>query len=203
MRCILEAVAGRSVGVFVAIALVAPLTVSIAGAQVKTTTTTRYHSVGGSTAKSLVMSMRSRPVSGDSGAALANIRPYYRLDVATRTSGGTCRASTVALNIRFVMTLPRARSASTMRSSTRSAWNAFASFARRHEQHHRSIYIQCGNSFIAKAKRMTNGSCAALQSSIRRLLEREKRACEGRNRAFDRGEKARLLRLSLFRMARG
>jgi len=172
-------------------------------ADVRSSTQTRSYSVGGTTAASLVSYMRSNPFHGSKGDAIANIRPSYALNIATKQSGGTCRASDVTLNIRFVMTLPQARSASAMGSSTRSAWNSFVAFARSHEQTHRSIYVQCGNAFVAKAERLTASNCASLQASIRKLLETEKAVCEGRQRAFDRSDYRRLANLSLFKMARG
>jgi len=175
---------------------------SAASAEVRTTTSYRSYYVSGSTARSLVSYMRSHPFRGDRGDAVANVRPVYRLSVATRTSGGTCSASKVTLSIGFTMTLPKARSESSMASSTRSAWRSFAAFANRHESTHRSIYISCGNSFVAKAQRLTGSSCAGLQASIRRLLESEKRSCEVRQRSFDRSESRRVSGLSLFRMAR-
>lgn len=174
-----------------------------ASAEVRTSTYMQSYSVGGTTPTSLVSYMRSNPFHGSRGDAVANIRPSYALNVATRQTGDTCRASKVTLNIRFVMTLPQARSASSMASSTRSAWNSFVAFTRRHEETHRSIYIKCGNDFVAKAERLTASNCAALQASIRKLLETEKAICEGRQRAFDRADYGRVAGLSLFKMARG
>lgn len=172
-------------------------------ADVRSSTQTRSYSVGGTTPSSLVSYMRSNPFHGSRGDAVANIRPTYSLSTVTSQSGGACRASKVTLNLRFVMTLPQARNASAMSASTRSAWNSFVAFTRRHEETHRSIYVQCGNTFVAKAQRLTASSCGALQASIRRLLETEKRACEARQIAFDRKEYGRVAGLSLFRMARG
>lgn len=171
-----------------------------ASAGVKTSTVTRAYHVGGSTASALVSYMRSRPFHGDRGNAVANIRPAYSLSVATRTAAGSCKAK-VTLSIRFTMTLPQARTAG-MSASTRSAWGSFAAYARRHEETHKRIYIQCGNAFVAKAERMSAGNCAALQASIRRLLETDKRACEKRQLAFDRAERGRVLGLSLFKLAK-
>ncbi len=172
-------------------------------AGVRTSTQTQSYSVGGTTAASLVSYMRSNPFHGTNGDAVANIRPNYALNIATKQSGSTCRASNVTLNIRFVMTLPRARNTSAMGSSTRSAWSSFVAFSRRHEETHRSIYVKCGNTFVAKAERLTASNCAALQASIRKLLETEKAICEGQQRAFDRADYGRVAGLSLFKMARG
>ncbi|KAB2868692.1 MAG: DUF922 domain-containing protein [Bauldia sp.] len=174
-----------------------------AAADVRTTTTTRSYSVGGSTASALVSYMRSRPLQGDYGNAVANIHPTYSLRVATAAGKGGCRASNVTLSIHFRLTLPTARSTSSMAASTRSAWNSFAAYARRHEDTHKRIYVQCGNNFVAKARRITASSCAAVQASIRRLLESEKRICETKQRAYDRAERSRVAGMSLFTMARG
>jgi predicted secreted Zn-dependent protease len=174
---------------------------SQAFAGVRSSTTYRSYMVGGTSASSLVSYMRSRPLAGDHGPAMANIRPSYALSVATRQAGGVCRASSVTLNIRFVMTLPAARTSS-MSSKTRAAWNSFVAFARRHENTHRSIYLGCANSFVATAERMTAVNCGSLQAAIRGRLAAEQRACEARHRAFDRSEAARARGLSLFRLAR-
>lgn len=191
----------RRIGAAVLIAAGFVLAGTPATADVRTTTSSRSYSVGGSTAAALVSYMRSRPIRGDYGNAVANIHPTYNLSVATAAGKGGCRASKVTLKIHFAMTLPTART-SGMAASTRSAWNSFAAYARSHENTHKRIYIQCGNNFVAKAQRVTASSCGAVQASVRRLLESEKRSCESKQRAFDRAERSRIASMSLFRMAR-
>jgi predicted secreted Zn-dependent protease len=176
-------------------ALVAP---ALAG--VSSTTVTRYYSVGGTTTSSLASKMRSNPFRGDKGGAVANIRPRYSLSVTTKQDGSTCRVSNVNLKVSFVLTLPRAKE-SAMSSGTRSAWRGFVSFARRHEQGHRSIYLQCARNFTVKAQRLT-GACGSLHSKARRLLDAETRACDKRHAAYDRSERRRVAGLSLFRATR-
>jgi len=170
-------------------------------AVVRTSTSYRSYFVGGSSAASLVSYMRSHRFPGDHGPAMANVRASYSLNVATKQSGSVCRASGVTLNVRFVMTLPSARS-SAMSAGTRSVWNSFVAFARRHENTHRSIYLSCANAFVAKAERMTAANCGALQASIRSSLASAQRACESRQRAFDRSDAGRARGLSLFTLAR-
>jgi predicted secreted Zn-dependent protease len=170
-----------------------------AAAEVRTSTRTQYYPVGGTSARTLVGYMRSNPYRGSNGDAVANIRPSYSLNVASRQSGGTCRPTKVTLNINFTVTVPRARSA--LDGATRTAWNGFVSFAKRHEEGHRRIYIQCGNAFVAKAERLSASNCATLQAATRRLLEVEKGVCEGRQRAFDRSEYGKVAGLALFKIA--
>ena len=185
-------------------AMIAGTTVGISAAavaDVRTSTRTQTYSVGGTSARSLVSYMRSNPFRGSNGDAVANIRPSYSLHIASKQSGGSCRASNVTLNISFLVTVPRARSA--LAGSTRSAWDGFVAFASRHENTHRQIYVECGNAFVAKAERLSSSSCSGLDAAIRQLLESEKRACESRQRAFDRAEYGRVKGLALFKMAGG
>ena len=170
-------------------------------AGVTSTTSTRYYNVSGTSRPALASKMRSNPFRGDRGGAVANIRPKYSLDVQTKKTGSTCQVSAVNLNVRFVLTLPRAKE-SAMSSVTRSSWRSFVSFARRHEQRHRSIYLQCAKNFAAKAQRLSGPSCSALKSKARRLLTAEDRACDRRHAAFDRAERGRLVNQSLFRSTR-
>lgn len=170
-------------------------------AGVTSATATRFYSVGGTTQSSLAAKMRANPFRGDRGGAVANIRPRYSLSVATKQDGGTCRVSSVNLRVSFVLTLPRAKEAA-MSSGTRSAWRGFVSFARRHEQGHRSIYMQCAHNFTVKAQRLSGSSCGGLQSQARRLLDAENRACDKRHAAYDRSERRRVSGLALFRNTR-
>jgi predicted secreted Zn-dependent protease len=189
------------IGAAALLAVATVATTTPGSADVRTTTATRAYVVGGTTASGLVSYMRSHPFPGDYGNAVANIRPSYSLTVGTSTGKGGCSASNVSLRIHFTMTLPRAKSTSGMAASTRSAWNSFAAYARQHEETHRRIYVACANSFIAKARKVSGSSCSAVQATVRRLLEAEKRSCEAKNRAYDRAERSRVASMSLFRMA--
>lgn len=200
----MASIAPRSIGSRgIAALAVASLVLSgdLAAAGVSTSTRTASYRVSGSTASDLVSYMRRNPFPGDHGGAVANIRPSYSLSVATRQAGGACRASAVNLKVGFVITLPVATGAGAMSPATRAAWGSFVAFARRHEERHRAIYLDCARGFVAKAERMTASSCIGLNAGIRRLLESEKRACERRQIAFDRQDSGRVVSLSLFAMA--
>jgi predicted secreted Zn-dependent protease len=167
-------------------------------AGVTSSTANRYYNVSGTSKATLARKMRSNPFRGDGGRAVANIRPKYSLNVVTKQTGSTCKVATVDLNIRFTLTLPRARE-SAMSSSTRTVWRGFVSFARRHEQRHRTIYLQCARNFVTKAQRLSGASCNTLKAKARRLLASEERACDRRHAAFDRSERRRLASQRLFR----
>jgi predicted secreted Zn-dependent protease len=188
----------------IGVAVAAGLVVDAApvGAGVRSSSQIEAYRVGGTTAASLVSYMRNNPYPGEHGDAVANIQPSYSLSIATKNAGGACRASSVDLNVRFLMTLPQATNASGMSAATRGAWSNFVAFARRHEETHRGIYLQCASGFVAQAMRLTASSCFSLQSNIRSLLEKAKRACDVRQNAFDNGQYRSVLNLGLFAMAK-
>jgi predicted secreted Zn-dependent protease len=162
----------------------------------------RDYRVSGTSAASLVAYMRANPFPGDEGPALANIRQSYSLSTSTKEEGGACRASSVNVNIHFVMTLPKAANASAIQGSSRAAWYSFVAFARHHEETRRSIFLQCGRDFVAKAMRMTSASgCFALEGSIRNAFAAAKQACDRRQFAYGRADDPRVRHLSLFNAA--
>jgi len=191
---------GRAV--YIAMAVAPMIATGDVKAEVRSSTELRAYVVGGTTAASLVSYMRKDPFPGDSGPAVANIRPHYTLSIDTTYSDAVCKPSNIDLNVNFVMTLPEARTPAAFSPSTRSAWNAFVDFARRHEETHRSIYLDCADDFAAKALQVTASNCTSLRESIAAIFEAETRACERRQRAFDRAQYRIVLGLSLFGSAR-
>ncbi|MHA1158381.1 MAG: DUF922 domain-containing protein, partial [Alphaproteobacteria bacterium] len=78
----------------------------------------------------------------------------------------------------------------------------FVNFAKRHEEKHRRIYLNCAQNFVAKARRVKAPDCFSAQNEVRRLQMREQCTCDRRNTAFDSKEYKRVARLTLFRRAR-
>lgn len=188
------------VGVALLAAMLTLMSVATARAQVTTSTTTNTYAVPGSTAKSIVQYMQSHPIRGDHGSAFANIRPSYTLTLKTAGKGPVCRATSVAVKIRFTLTLPEATS-KTMPKRVRSAWNSFSAFVKRHEEHHKQSYIGCANAFVRAAKRETASSCGSLEYEIRNMFDDHKRDCEAKQVAWDRGQKGALRNQTIVRLA--
>lgn len=179
--------------------VVSPATV---GAEVRAATEFRAYVVGGTTAGALVSYMRRRPFPGDYGPAVANIRPHYTLSVDTTYSDAVCRVKDVDLAINFVITLPQARTPGAFSPATWSAWSNFVDFARRHEETHGTIYVDCAKEFAAKLQPLVDSGCSDLRATIAAMFKAANRACERRQLAFDRREYGKVLRLSLFRSTR-
>lgn len=181
----------------VAMAVVAPVSAGV-------TSDTRYrtYSIGGTTEKTIVRYMRQHPYRGDHGDAYANLKHRYALKLRTAGNRGQCKVEALDLDIDFVMTLPRSANPEKLTGSARSSFNAFTSFAKRHEEHHRASFIECGKAFAAKARQMKAGQCSTLNLDIRALLKKTDRDCEAKQRSFDRQQSKAVHSLALFRRGR-
>jgi len=160
----------------------------------------RDYRVDGTNRASLLAYMRQNPFPGDEGPAYANIRQTYSLSLQTKQEGSVCRPSAVNVHIHFVITLPKAVNASALSGSTRGSWEGFVAFARHHEETRRSIFMQCGQAFVAKAMQLRSTSgCMALDGKIRSMFEAAKSACDRRQYAYGRADDPRVRHRSLFR----
>ena len=201
---------GKSV-VFVLAGLCALIAAIVPGiANPRSSIVNRDYRVRGDTERSLVTYMKSQPLRGDKGPAVANVRPRYKLTIETRKLAGetrkltgSCRIEKLDLSIRFVMTLPRAMDSARFSARTKRTWAGFRGFAKRHENRHRGIYLQCARTFLRDARRLSDPhSCAVLRRRVNAMLRKHKTDCERLNDAFDRRELPRLKNLPLFRNAR-
>jgi predicted secreted Zn-dependent protease len=170
-----------------------------ARAGVTTSTEMRDYRVRGTNRASLVAYMKENPFPGDEGPAYANIRQAYSLSLQTREEGSACRPAAVNVHIHFVMTLPKAEDASALAGASRASWYQFVAFARHHEETRRSIFIACGEAFVAKAMQVRSTSgCMALDAKIRSMFEAAKAGCDRRQFAYGRADDPRVRYLSLF-----
>jgi predicted secreted Zn-dependent protease len=170
-----------------------------AGATVTSDTTYRYYNVGGTTEREIVRYMRSHPYQGDNGHAYANLKHRFKLSLKTSANGGQCKVDKIDLDIDFVMTLPRSANPDKLTKRARNSFNGFVNFAKRHEEHHRASFTECGKSFAAKARQMKAEQCFTLNSEIKAALRKMDQACEAKQKGFDRSESKRVHQLALFK----
>jgi predicted secreted Zn-dependent protease len=170
-----------------------------AQAGVKTSTSLRYYVVSGTTTESLARVVSGNPLHGQSGQrSIASLEATFDLSLMANAKGPVCNATDAIINAKFVMTLPQANEAA-MTPITRKNWQNLLTFARRHEETHRSIYMSCFNAFVKRAKslRSQNG-CEALKASARRMFDVAMKQCEQQQAGLDAKDSPRLERLPLF-----
>lgn len=172
-------------------------------AELRHTTTYRENPIRGSTPVQLWRYMAGHAIIDEDGPALANITHDHKLSVETERSNGACRVRRVDFTWQFVITLPKAVDYAGMSPAVRSMWREFTTYLKGHEEHHRTIFIDCGNDFVARAEKLTSrGSCYGLKNKVKRYIDGQYKVCMAKQRAFDREEKQTVAGLSLRRAYR-
>jgi predicted secreted Zn-dependent protease len=172
-------------------------------AELRYTTSYRENPIRGTTPDQLWRYMARHPIIDEDGPALANITHDHKLSVETERSGGVCRVSRLDFSWQFVITLPRAVDEAAMTPATRAMWREFTAYLKQHEEHHRTIFIGCGRSFVAAAEKLTaRGSCLGLKSKVKRFIDKQYDACMEKQRAFDRDSRQSVAKLGLRRAYR-
>lgn len=195
-------VAARRLGPLALCLTVLPLFAAEAGAEVRSTTETRHHTIRGESAGELVTYLHRHPLPHQGLSAFATLLTEPKLDLAFAESHGGCRVRDVDLNFRFVMTLPRAANEAGMSRTTRAQWREFHAFAKRHEEAHRAIYLAAGKRFVKEALKVgKGGDCREARRAVDRAFARAFKASEGEQTALDRRDTPRVYKLPLFRAA--
>jgi predicted secreted Zn-dependent protease len=178
-------------------------TVAPAFGELRYTTTYRQNPIRGITPAELWSGMAAHPILDEDGPALANITHAHTLTVKTEHSGESCHVKKVDFTWRFVITLPRAVDESRMDRKTRTMWGEFTAFLKSHEEHHRTIFLQCGKNFLAKAATLANGrNCSGLERKVSRFVDAQYAVCMSKQRAFDRRDRKSVGKLALRRAYR-
>jgi predicted secreted Zn-dependent protease len=170
-----------------------------AQAQPPTVTKIKYYTVNATTAESLDQQMIARgPVHGP-GRAYANIvaRPDYSGQLV---QGQTCRLENFTVTAEFTMTLPKLGGAKLSRDlATR--WESFQGFVRRHEEGHRTIWIETMQKAQTRISGLSAPTCPHLQAQIDGVFQEEWRAGERRQDAYDVADQQKLVRHPLLQAA--
>lgn len=183
----------RSIGL--ATALLAVALPFGGGVTAKPVTNTKilHYSISASTARGLDDQMSSLGPYHGSERAYANIviKPNYD---GKLVQGRFCRLENFKVTADFTMTLPVLAPGLKLTKSLNSKWKSFSAFARRHEETHRAIWLEC----LAKAERrvlaLRVADCGTLSREVDRIFENEWQICERRQQAFDASERTKLLR---------
>ena len=201
--------ARKYLGFAVAVASLAGLLAGIslpaqAGSDLSYTTQYRDHGVRGTTPREVWRYMNAHPIiDPDDGAAYANITHDHSVAVQVENSGGRCRVSNLDFRWRFVITIPKAVDAGKMSARTRSMWNRFRAKLKRHEEHHRTIFLTCGRQFVPAAAQLTSASCFGMKNKVRRYIDKRYDACMDKQRAFDKQDRPRVWADPFLRAAKG
>lgn len=163
----------------------------MAAAKPITSTKITHYSVSASTANGLDQQMSSLGPWHGRERAYANIvvRPSYD---GRLVQGKVCKLQNFKVVATFTMTLPKLASGLKLSKTLQGQWKSFASFARRHEETHRSIWLDCLTKAERRALALRVTACDALGREVDRVFASEWSRCEKRQEAFDIAERTKL-----------
>jgi predicted secreted Zn-dependent protease len=160
-------------------------------ARPSTSTKVVHYSVSGTSASTLDAQMNALGPRVNGAHAYANIvaRPDYS---GRLIEGKYCRLQNFKVSASFTLTLPKLASGTRLSKDLNSRWQSFVAFARRHEETHRAIWIECLGKAERRVLALKIGSCQALDAEIGRIFDAEWQICERRQSAFDAAERSKL-----------
>jgi predicted secreted Zn-dependent protease len=165
-----------------------------------TVTNIKYYTVEGTTAQTLDQQMIARgPIHGP-GRAYANIvaRPDYSGQLV---QDKTCRLEDFTVSAVFTMTLPKLGGGTKLSGDLAARWDSFQQFVRRHEEGHRTIWIETMEKAERRISALRAPTCPKLQGEIDAAFQEEWRAGERRQDAYDRADQEKLVRHPLLQAA--
>ncbi len=158
-----------------------------AEAKVSQSTSYNYFKVQGQTSREIFNSLlkHAKGPSGHDAYATTITRISQKTDF---TVGKNCGLKNYRISASFKITLPKLAGAGSASAATKQNWNGFAGKLKRHEEHHRDLWVACVRSFESKVRNLQAQSCGVLGSQYKKLWMAMEKSCTAQNDAFDRQE---------------
>jgi predicted secreted Zn-dependent protease len=173
--------------------------VSMADAKPRSTTSYTYYTVSGDSAVSLYDSMVRRGPHVNGAKAYASTAASAAQE-GKLLQGKSCKVSDYRLSLKFTIRLPRLRNEAALTGETRSRWRQFSSFLKRHEETHRSIWLECAQGLESRVASIRASNCKSAEAQAARMWDKARAACLRRHDAFDAAEQRRLIKHPFVRM---
>jgi predicted secreted Zn-dependent protease len=165
------------------------------------TTSYVHYLVAGNSAQSLFESMLNNGPRVGGGKAYASTRMDPNLSASTISSGGRCRVASFKMNMSFTIRLPQIDEDRKIEPALRQSFDRFYAFAKRHEETHRKIWLQCAAEAEALATGVVAESCAEAEARSLKIVEEVSKSCDRRHAEFDAGEQKKLTKHPFLRQA--
>lgn len=163
------------------------------------TTRYTYYAISGQTPTAIYTSLLRNGPKVDGAQAYAATTAVSSQSGKMR-QGTTCEISGYRLNIAFTIKLPRLKDEARLTGETRSRWLDFSAYLRRHEETHRSIWLDCAAGLEARIEALKGKSCADIARISKQVWEQSRKACTKRHDAFDAQEQRAILKQPFVRL---
>ena len=172
---------------------------SVADAQPNSRTAYTYYTVSGDSAGELYDSMIRRGPHVNGAKAYASTAASSSQQ-GKLLQGKSCRIIDYRLSLKFVIRLPKFANEGALSGETRSRWRAFSAFLRKHEETHRSIWLDCAHSIEAQVTAIRASNCKSAEAQSVSLWNSIRASCLKRHDAFDAAEQRRLIKHPFVRL---
>lgn len=158
-----------------------------------------YYLVGGDSVEDIYRAMLSK-------GPRVNGAKAYAATTATSSQDGklrqakSCQIEDYRLKIDFVIKLPKIRNEKILPASDRNRWTQFSAFLKKHEETHRSIWLDCAADLDRKVRAIKASTCAGADAKASKLWEQTRAACSKRHDAFDKAEQKKLMQHPFVRL---
>ena len=117
--------------------------------------------------------------------------------------GSRCKRGRTKISMRLRIFLPRHRNARALKRPLRRQYSAFLSYAKLHENVHKSIFIRCARTLEKRLSALRGGrNCEVFRRRHKQIFDREVNRCSQRHAQYDRKEASRISRIKLLVSAR-
>ncbi len=144
----------------------------------------RPFTVHGKTAKAIYRSVisHSSKKAGYSTYATTDVRLQPSLKAKTHP---TCEITSTDIAARFVIHLPVLPNAKSLPPGLRHDWFDFTAQLKRHEEHHREIWLGCAKDLEKAVRGIPPGDCIGFVRQMNARAATAKKSCDQKNTAFD------------------
>jgi len=163
------------------------------------TTKYSYYSIGGDTAAEIYNAMISRGPHVNGAKAYASTSATSSQE-GKLAQGQYCAIQDYRLKIDFVIRLPRIKNENVLTGATKARWRQFSQFLKKHEETHRSIWLDCARDLERQVKAISVANCGTADAKAAKLWEQMRKSCARKHDAFDAAEQKRLVRHPFVRL---
>lgn len=171
------------------------------GAGAKPLTNYVHYLVAGSSAQGLFESMINNGPKVGGGRAYASTRMDPNVSASTVANGGQCRVVSFKMNMTFTIRLPQLDNDQKVEPALRKSFERFYQFAKRHEETHRTIWLQCAAEAEALATGLKAATCAEAEAQSLKIVDDVSKRCDRRHAEFDAADQKQLSRHPFMKQA--
>ena len=184
----------RSLLLFPALAAAAMFCgISSAVAQPSQTTKYVYYSIAGDSASKIYNAMIKRGPHVNGAKAYASTAATSSQQ-GKLSQGKSCEIQDYRLKIDFVIRLPRISNPKALTGTAGSRWQQFSQFLKKHEETHRSIWLDCAAQLEEDVRAINAADCSVADAKATRLWTQMRQSCARRHDAFDAAEQKKVLK---------